>query len=80
MRWMFVRVALGLAGIGILIGLGVAAAVAQLMTAPLLGVSPLDHLSFAVVPFILEGAAAVASYLPVSRAAAVNPGDALKTE
>ncbi len=80
MRWMFVRVALGLAGVGILIGLGAAAAVAQLMTALLFGVSPLDLLSFAVVPFILAAAAALASYLPASRAAAVNPVDALKAE
>ncbi len=80
MRWMFVRVALGLAGVGILIGLGAAAAVAQLMTALLFGVSPLDLLSFAVVPFILAAAAAVASYLPASRAATVNPVDALKAE
>ena len=80
MRWMFVRVALGLAGIGILIGLGAAAAVAQLMTALLFGISPLDLLSFAVVPFILAAAAALASYLPASRAAAINPVDALKAE
>jgi ABC-type antimicrobial peptide transport system permease subunit len=80
MRWMFVRAALGLAGIGILIGLGAAAAAAQLMTALLFGISPLDLLSFAVVPFILAAAAALASYLPASRAAAINPVDALKAE
>ncbi len=80
MHWMFVRVALGLAGVGIVIGLGAAAAVARLMTALLFGVSPLDLLTFAVVPFILAAAAALASYLPASRAAAVNPVDALKAD
>lgn len=80
MRWMFVRVALGLAAAGIVIGLGAAAAVARLMTALLFGISPLDVLSFGVVPFVLAAAAALASYLPASRAAAVNPVDALKAE
>jgi len=46
----------------------------------LFGVSPLDPLSFAAVPFILAAAAALASFLPASRAAAVNPVDALKAE
>jgi ABC-type lipoprotein release transport system permease subunit len=46
----------------------------------LFGVSPLDPLSFAAVPLILAAAAALASFLPASRAAAVNPVDALKAE
>ena len=80
LRWMFVRSALALAGIGVLIGLGAAAAIAQLMRTLLFGVSPLDPLSFAVVPLILVLAAAVASFLPASHATAVNPVDALKAE
>lgn len=80
MRWMFVRAALGLAGVGILLGLGAAAAVARLMTAVLFGISPFDVLSFGIVPFILAAAAALASYLAASRAAGVNPVDALKAE
>ena len=77
---MFVRSALALSGVGIVIGLGVAAAVARLMTALRFGVSPLDPLRFAVVPLILATAATLASFLPASRAAAVNPVDALKAE
>jgi putative ABC transport system permease protein len=46
----------------------------------LFGVSPLDPLSFAVVPLILVSAAALASYLPASRATSVNPVEALKAE
>ncbi|HEY1897206.1 MAG TPA: ABC transporter permease [Terracidiphilus sp.] len=80
LRWLFVRSALALAGIGIVIGLGTAAAVARLMTALLFGVSTLDPLSFASVPLILGAAAAVASYLPASRVTAINPVDALKAE
>ncbi len=80
LRWMFVRSALALTGIGVVIGLGAAAAIAQSMRTLLFGVSPLDPLSFAVVPLILVLAAALASFLPASRATAVNPVDALKAE
>jgi ABC-type antimicrobial peptide transport system permease subunit len=80
MRWMFVRSALTLTVIGIVIGLGAAVGVARLMRTLLFGVSPLDPLSYAAVPLILAAAAAVASFLPACRAAAVNPVDALKAE
>jgi predicted permease len=80
LRWMFVRSALVLTGIGVVIGLGVAAGVARLIRSVLFGVSPLDPLSFAAVPLILAVAAALASFLPARRAAAVNPADALKIQ
>jgi predicted permease len=80
LRLMFVRSALALTGVGVIIGLGAAAAVAQLMRTLLFGVSPLDPLSFAIVPLILIFAAALASYLPASRATAINPVEALKAE
>jgi len=80
LRLMFVRSALALTGIGVIIGLGAAAAVAQLMRTLLFGVTPLDPLSFAVVPLILVLAAALASFLPASRATAINPVEALKAE
>ena len=80
MRWMFVRSALVLTVFGASIGLVAAAALARLMKALLFGVSPLDPLTFAAVPVILALAAAVASFLPASRAASVNPADALRAE
>ena len=80
LRLMFVRSALALTGIGIAIGLGAALAISRLMRTLLFGVSPLDPLSFATVPLILAAAAALASFLPASRAGAVNPVDALKAE
>ena len=80
LRWMFVRPALVLTGIGVVIGLGAAAAVAQLLRTLLYGIGPLDPLSFAVVPLVLVLAAAFASFLPASRAAAINPVDALRVE
>jgi len=80
MRWMFVRSALVLTAAGAGIGLCAAAALARLMKALLFGVSPLDPLTFAAVPIILAMAAAVASFLPASRAAAVNPAEALRAD
>jgi predicted permease len=80
LRWMFVRSALALTGVGVVIGLGAAAAVGRLLRTILFGVSPLDPLSFVAVPVLLALAAALASYLPTSRAAAINPVDALKAE
>jgi predicted permease len=80
LRWMFVRSALTLTMIGTVIGLGAAVGVARLMRTLLFGVSPLDPLSYAAVPLILAAAAAVASFLPACRAAAINPVDALKAE
>ena len=53
LRWIFVRSALALAGVGIIIGLGAAALVAQMMRALLFGISPIDPVSFAVMPLIL---------------------------
>jgi predicted permease len=80
LQWMFVRSALVLTGAGLVIGLGAAAAVAQLMRTLLFGVQPLDPLSFAVVALVLIAAAALASYWPASRVSAVNPADVLKAE
>ena len=80
LRLMFVRSALALTGIGIAIGLGAAFAVSRLMRTLLFGVSPLDPLSFAAVPLILALAAALASFLPACRVAAINPADALRVE
>ena len=80
LRWMFVRSALALTGIGVAIGLGAAGAITQLLRSLLFGVSPFDPLSFAAVPLILAAAAALASFLPACRVAAVNPADALKVE
>ncbi|QNI36197.1 ABC transporter permease [Edaphobacter albus] len=80
LRWMFVRSALVLTGVGVFVGLGAAVAVAQLIRTLLFGVSPLDPLSFVVVPVILVLAAAFASFLPASRVTTVNPVDALRAE
>jgi ABC-type antimicrobial peptide transport system permease subunit len=78
--WMFVRSALVLTAVGTGLGLGAAAGLMRLMRTLLFGISPLDPVTFAVVPVALFAAAAVASYLPARRTAAVNPVEALRAE
>ncbi|MBV9251871.1 MAG: FtsX-like permease family protein [Acetobacteraceae bacterium] len=80
LRWMFVRSGLALTGVGVVIGMGAAAAVARLLRSLLFGVSPFDPWSFTIVPLILLAAAALASFLPASRVTAINPVAALKAE
>jgi len=80
LKWMFVRSALGLTIAGITIGTGAAAALTQGMRVLLYGISPLDPTTYLAVPLVLGMAAALASYLPARRAAAVDPSVALRTE
>ena len=80
LKHMFVRSGLVLAAIGVAIGLCAAAGVTRLMKSLLFGISQLDPVVYAVVPLILVTAAAMASYLPARRAAAIDPMEALKTE
>ncbi|MGA7256522.1 MAG: ABC transporter permease [Terracidiphilus sp.] len=80
LRWMFVRSALVLTGVGVGIGVVAAAGLTQTMKSLLFGVSPADPVSFLAIPLVLAVAAALASYLPARRAASVNPVDALRSE
>jgi predicted permease len=80
LKWMFVQSALVLTAIGVSIGMGAAAALMQLMKSLLFGISPLDPLTYIMVPLVLAASAALASYLPARRAAAVDPVEALRAE
>jgi predicted permease len=80
LAWMFVRSALVLTGVGTAVGLGAAAALMRLMRTLLFGISPFDPVTFTLVPLILIAAAALASYLPARRTAAVDPVEALRSE
>jgi ABC-type antimicrobial peptide transport system permease subunit len=77
---MFVGEGLVLAGIGGTIGLAAAMGLTRLMKSLLFGISPLDPVTYAGVPLVLAAAAALASYLPARRAAAVDPVQVLKAE
>jgi predicted permease len=78
--WMYVRSALVLTGVGTAIGLGAAAALMRLMRTLLFGISPFDPVTYITVPLVLVAAAALASYFPARRAAAVDPVEALRSE
>lgn len=80
LSWMFVRSALAMTAAGVLIGVGAAAALTQLMRSLLFAISPLDPLTFVTVPAVLAAAAGLASYLPARRAATVNPVESLRAE
>ncbi len=79
-RRMFVRHGLVLAGIGIAVGIAVAAGLARLMASLLFNVSPLDAVTYVAVSLVLASAAVLASYVPARRAAALNPVQALRAE
>jgi predicted permease len=80
LSWMFVRSALVLTGVGTAVGLTAATVLMRLMRTLLFGISPLDPLTFTAVPVVLVAAAALASYLPARRSAAINPVEALRAE
>jgi predicted permease len=77
---MFVRHAMCLTGVGVACGLVAALALTRLMSSMLFGIKPTDPATFAVVSVGFLLAAAVSSYLPARRAAAVNPVEALRAE
>jgi putative ABC transport system permease protein len=80
LRRMFVRHAFILSGVGVVVGIGVAASLTRLMTSMLFRVSPLDGVTYGAVSILLLMAALMASYVPARRAALLNPVDALRAE
>jgi putative ABC transport system permease protein len=63
-------------GLGLIGGLGLT----QLVKSLLFQVKPSDPATFVAVATVLLGTAALASYLPARRAAAVDPLSALRSE
>jgi ABC-type antimicrobial peptide transport system permease subunit len=77
---MFVRHALVLAAVGVVFGLSASVALMRLMSSLLFEVKPVDALTYSAVTVCLVATAALASYLPSRRAAAVDPVEALRAE
>jgi ABC-type lipoprotein release transport system permease subunit len=50
------------------------------MQSLLFGISPLDPITFTVMPVVLVAAAVLASHLPARRAFAVDPVETLRAE
>jgi predicted permease len=67
-------------GVGLMIGLALAAGVARLMSSMLFGIQPLDPLSFGLAAVVLIVVALIACALPARRAARVDPLVALRTD
>jgi len=80
LKHMFVRNAVTLAIIGVAIGLGASTALMRLMKSLLFGITPLDPITYATVPFVLMAAAILAAYIPARKAASVDPSEALRSE
>ena len=67
-----------LAGVGVCVGLTLAAVAAPLIAALLYGIRAIDPIVFLAVPLILLGVSFAASYIPARRAAKVSPIVALR--
>jgi predicted permease len=75
-----VRQGMGLAGVGIVVGLVGAVALTRVMTSLLFGVSTTDALTFGTVPALLAVVAFAATIIPAWRATRVDPMVALREE
>jgi predicted permease len=80
LRWLVLRQAFVLVGAGMLVGLPVALAAAQLLKGLLYGVPAVHAPTLALVALALLAVATAAAYLPARRASRVDPMQALRAE
>jgi ABC-type antimicrobial peptide transport system permease subunit len=78
--WLVLRDGLRLTGIGLAVGLPLAALAGLGLSRMLYEVSPLDPLVFVAGPVVLAAAAMLAAWIPARRAMRVAPVTALRTE
>lgn len=78
--WLVVRDGMGVASIGLLIGLVGAAGVGRVLQSQLAGIEPVDPVAFVLAPAVLATVALMACVLPARRAAAIDPAVALRYE
>src|SRR5204863_9733887 len=69
---------LRLSAAGILLGLAAAAGFTRVMSSRLIGVKPIDPVTYSAMAALFLGIAALASWLPARRAAALDPTVALR--
>jgi predicted lysophospholipase L1 biosynthesis ABC-type transport system permease subunit len=79
-RTMVVRHGLLLAGTGVLLGLAASAALSSLLATLLYGVSAIDPVTYAVVAGALVLVSLAATWIPATRAAALDPARALRMD
>jgi ABC-type antimicrobial peptide transport system permease subunit len=77
---MFLRQGFALTGVGLVVGIVAAIAFGRWMQSLLFGVGPLDPVTYLAAVGVTLLAAALASYLPARRAAAIDPIETLKAE
>jgi putative ABC transport system permease protein len=77
---MVLRQGVGLAGVGILIGLAGAFAATRVIRGLLYGISATDPMTFIATPVLLALVVLLACWLPARRAAKVDPVVALRCE
>jgi predicted permease len=77
---LFVRQGLGLAAMGLALGIAAAATLSSLMSSMLFGVKGTDPLTYAAVSAGLAAVVAVSTYIPSRRAARMDPVAALRSD
>jgi putative ABC transport system permease protein len=77
---MIVGQALSLTGLGVMLGVAAAAALAPLMASQLFGIDAMDPVTFVAVPLVLVAVAAVAAVVPGRRAMRIDPLKAIRYE
>jgi predicted permease len=80
LKKMFLLHGLTLSGVGVVVGLIVAAALGRLMSSLLFGIEPLDPAAYLAAIGVILAAAALASYLPARRAATIDPVETLRAD
>jgi predicted permease len=77
---MFLLHGLTLSAVGVVVGLVGAVALARAMSSLLFGIEPLDPVAYVTAIGVILAAAALATYLPARRAAAIDPIETLRAE
>jgi len=80
LKRMVLRQGLMLSGVGVVVGVIVAAALGRSMSSLLFGITPLDPAAYIAAIGVILLAAALASYLPARRAATIDPMKTLRAE